>query len=233
MRSLDFSSWQTLLPTLLGLVVITLIGVGIRLWVMFTVQRRRERDNRQINERLRTLIAAYKTLGGSFTGNLAVDPTHLRDLRRRADSAVQALGDSPVDAPREADALSPDGSGTDRSRRMRDAVEAALSDIILLGTEEQVRLAAMAATELAAGRPVHTDELVVALRDFIRQVLDLEPVPAQLSIPRQGPARPSGARGKGDGGAQGKGKGGGAGGMGAGGGAGIAVGVEQDQPGQR
>ena len=54
---------------------ITLIGVGIRLLVMTTVQQRRERANRQINERLRVLIAAYKTLGGSFTGNLAVDPT--------------------------------------------------------------------------------------------------------------------------------------------------------------
>ncbi len=33
-------------------------------------------------------------------------------------------------------------NSSDRSRRMRDAVEAALSDIILLGTEEQVKLAA-------------------------------------------------------------------------------------------
>ncbi len=82
MRSLDFSSWSTLLSTLLGLAVITLLGVGIRLLVMQSVQQRRERENRQINERLRTLIAAYKTLGGSFTGNLAVDPAHLRDLRR-------------------------------------------------------------------------------------------------------------------------------------------------------
>ena len=31
MRNLDFSSWQTVLSTLLGLAVITLIGVGIRL----------------------------------------------------------------------------------------------------------------------------------------------------------------------------------------------------------
>ena len=64
-----------------GLALVTLIGVGIRLLVMMTIQQRRERMNRQINERLRTLIAAYRTLGGSFTGNLAVDPTHLRDLR--------------------------------------------------------------------------------------------------------------------------------------------------------
>src|SRR5687767_12832602 len=140
MRSgLDFGSWEGVLTTLLGLVVVTLVMVGIRLLVMQTVQQKRERENRQINERLRTLIAAYKTLGGSFTGDLAVDPTHLRDLRRAE------VGVAPA-----AESLS-----TDRSRRIRDAVEAALSDIILLGTEEQVRLAARAADELVAGRPVH------------------------------------------------------------------------------
>ena len=64
--------------------------------------------------------------------------------------------------------------------------------MVLLGTEEQVRLAAQAATELAAGRPVHTGALVVSLRAFIREVLDLEAVPASLSIPAQGPARPGG-----------------------------------------
>jgi len=85
MRNLDFSSWQGLLSTVLGLAVITLIGVGIRLLAQQSIQQRRERENRQINERLRTLIAAYKTLGGSFTGTLVVDPTHLRDLRRRGD----------------------------------------------------------------------------------------------------------------------------------------------------
>ena len=175
MRNLDFSSWQGVLSTLLGLAVITLLGVGIRLLVMQTVQQRRERENRQINERLRTLIAAYKTLGGSFTGDLAVDPTHLRDLRR-------------------ADAETP-APGSDRSRRIRDAVEAALSDIILLGTEEQVRLASAAANELVAGRPVHTAELVVSLRNFIRTVLDLDPIATGVAIPKQGPARPGAAGG--------------------------------------
>ncbi len=63
---------------MLGLSLITVIGVGIRLLAMHTIQQRRERENRQINERLRTLIAAYKTLGGSFTGDLAVDPAILR-----------------------------------------------------------------------------------------------------------------------------------------------------------
>ncbi len=217
MRNLDFSSWQALLSTLLGLAVITLIGVGIRLLAMQTIQQRRERENRQINERLRALIAAYKVLGGSFTGDLAVDPTHLRDLRR---AATQAEGDAPT--------------GSDRARRVRDAVEAALSDIILLGTEEQVRLAARAATELAEGRPIHTHDLVVSLRDFVREALDLDPVPASVAIPRQGPTRPGGGtgggggRGKGDGGkdeGKGGGRGGGGGGMGAGMGLGAGLGL--------
>ncbi|KQO00289.1 MULTISPECIES: hypothetical protein [Stenotrophomonas] len=212
MRGLDFSSWQAVLSTLLGLMIITLVGVGIRLLVMQTLQQRRERENRQINERLRTLIAAYKTLGGSFTGELGVDPKHLRDLRGQ--EGAEALA----------------ATASDRSRRIRDAVEAALSDILLLGTDEQVRLAAHAATELAQGRPVHTDALVVSLRDFIRQALDLAPVPRDLAIPRQGPTRPAAGAAKGrkdEGGAKG-GKGGGGGGMGAMGGgmgAGMALGA--------
>ncbi|WP_147298578.1 hypothetical protein [Lysobacter soli] len=213
MRNLDFSSWQAVLSTLIGLAVITLIGVGIRLIVMQTVQARRERENRQINERLRTLIAAYKTLGGSFTGDLSVDPTHLRDVQRR--------GDAPAE-PGNAELALP---SSDRSRRIRDAVEGALSDILLLGTDEQVRLAARAAAELVAGRPVHTAELVVSLRDFIRGVLDLDPVPSNLEIPRQGPSRPSSAgKGKGEG-AREEGKQGGRGGGGGMGGGGMGGGL--------
>jgi len=186
-NGIDFSSWQALLSTLFGLAVVTLVAVGLRLVVMQTVQRRRERQNRQINERLKTLIAAYKTLGGSFTGDLAVDPTHLRDIVASA-------------------------STSERKRRIRDAVEAALSDVILLGTAEQVRLAVAAANDLVAGRAVHTAELVVALRTFIRDALDLEPL-AQLDIPRQGPSRPATSQAKGR--AHGDGGGGGGTGKGA------------------
>ena len=50
-------------------------------------------------------------------------------------------------------------------------------------------MAAAAAAELAAGRPVETSTLVVCLRDFIRQALDLQPVPSHLLIPKQGPSR--------------------------------------------
>lgn len=192
--------------------MVTLLGVGIRLVTMATIQQRRERMNRQINERLRTLIAAYKTLGGSFTGDLSTDPRHLRDLRRGDEESAAA------------DLAEAAGGGTDRARRMRDAVEAALSDIVLLGTEGQVRLAAQAASELAAGRPVHTHDLVVSLRAFIREALDLDPIPASVTIPMQGPTRPSGG-GKGDGakGERGGGQGGGTG-QGGGMGTGMAVG---------
>jgi hypothetical protein len=174
---IDFSSWQGTLTTLLGLALVSLVAVGIRLLFMQVVQQRRERANRQINERLKTLIAAYKTLGGSFTGNLAVDPSHLRELRLAEEGEAQ---------PELSEA------GSDRRRRVRDAVEAALSDVILLGTPEQVRLAVQAANDMVAGRNVETAALVVSLRTFIREVLDLDAVPADVNIPKQGPLRPTG-----------------------------------------
>jgi uncharacterized membrane protein YgcG len=212
MRGIDLSSWQTVLSTVLGLGLVTLVMVSIRLMFMQTIQRRRERQNRQINERLRTLIAAYKTLGGSFTGNLEVDPAHRRDQREAGTEATSASA-----------------TAGERRRRIRDAVEAALSDILLLGTEAQVRLAAQAANDLAAGRTVHVAELVVSLRDFIREVLDLGPMPAGIALPPQGPVRPTTGGGRGgtgrggDAGGRG-GEGGGRGGGGGGGGGGMAAG---------
>jgi hypothetical protein len=228
---IDFTTWQGVLSALLGIALFSLVAVGIRLLLMQTVQQRRERENRQINERLKTLIAAYKTLGGSFTGDLAVDPRHWRELRQGpglggaggvagGDSAAGEASEASeegldaMDSPQAAGA--PAAASSDRRRRMRDAVEAALSDVLLLGTEDQVRLAARAAEDMVAGRTVHTAELVVSLRTFIRDVLDLDPLPSTLSIPRQGPLRPAvggassrGARGEraGAGGAAGRGGG--------------------------
>jgi uncharacterized membrane protein YgcG len=215
MRNMDFS-------TLLGLAVFTLIGVGIRVLMMQTIQQRRERMNRQINERLRTLIAAYKVLGGSFTGELTVDPTHLRDLR--------TVGQPQPQQGAEADAalVQEERRSSDRARRTRDAVEAALADILLLGTEEHCRLAGQAASDMAAGRPIHTADLVISLRSFVREALDLGPMPGDVTIPLQGPTRTQGGagRGKGEGGAGGGGaKGGGGGGGGAGGGGGMGMGL--------
>jgi uncharacterized membrane protein YgcG len=256
MRSpIDLGSWQGIVSTLLGLILVTVVAVGLRLLVMQRVQQRRERQNRQINERLRTLIAAYKTLGGSFTGNLAVDPAHRRDsLRMRAagtgpfapggaaggvraadlarDGGAMVHGDDHLDegqtrtAAGAEDPGDPDGPGAERRRRIRDAVEAALSDVILLGTAEQVRLAAQAAADMVAGRRIETAALVRSLRDFIREVLDLDAVPADVVVPDQGPLRTAAGAGRGGGGGGGgrSGGGGGRGGSGMAGGGGLAAG---------
>jgi hypothetical protein len=212
MRNLDFSSFQGALLTLFGLAVVTLIGVGVRLLMMTTVQQRRERMNRQINERLRTLIAAYKTLGGSFTGDLSVNPVHRRALHQ---------GQDPND----------NAASSDRSRRIRDAVEGALSDILLLGNEHHVRLAERAAQDLVAGRPIQTQELVVSLRDFVREALDLDPLPAGLAVPPQGPTRSVQSGGKDKVGQnKGDGQGAGAGMAGLGGGLGAGFGTQEEHP---
>lgn len=92
--------------------------------------------------------------------------------------------------------------------------------MILLGTEEQVRLAAQAAQDMVAGRRVETAALVASLRAFIRQALDLAPIPAGVVIPGQGPLRVAGGKREG-----GEGRGGGGGGGGSGMGGGMAAGA--------
>ena len=169
MRFVDLSSWQGVLTTVLGLALFAVIGVGIRVIMMLTIQQRQQRMNRQINERLKTLISAYKTLGGSFTGQLTVNPLHLRDLRVEGDVGEAKASEKPG------------STGSDRPRRIRDAVEAALADILLLGTAEHVRLAGQAASDMAAGRPIHTAELVISLRNYIRLALDLDPIPENVN----------------------------------------------------
>lgn len=181
--------------------------------MMLTLQQRQQRMNRQINERLKTLIAAYKVLGGSFTGKLEVDPSHLRELRQTpAEGELESFG-------------------SDRPRRIRDAVEAALSDILLLGTDEQVELAAMAANQMAAGEPIQTGELVVSLRNYIRKALDLGQISGDVTIPMQGPTRPSSSSGK-SGAARDSRSGAKSGGSGGGMGLGIGAGGQQSDDGQ-
>ena len=211
LRSLDISSWQGVLTSVLGVAVFAMIAVGIRVLMMLTIQQRQQRMNRQINERLKTLFSAYRTLGGSFTGQLTVNPTHFREFR-------VAVVNGSLDA---------SGAATpERSRRILDAVEAALSHILLLGHEEHVCLAGRAASDMAAGRPIHTAELVVSLRNYIRMALDLDPISESVTIPLQGPTRPQGSGGrggKGEGDRE-KGRSAEAVGGGAGGGGGIGVG---------
>lgn len=228
LSNFDFSSWQSALTTLVGLLLMMLIMVGIRIVMMMTLQARQQRMNRQINERLRVLMAAYKVLGGSFTGRLTVDPSHLGGSRRTAEDLAEPGEMVAESTTTEGEA--PSQFALERRVQIRDAVEAALSDILLLGTEDQVRLAGQAARDMAAGRPIHTAELVVALRAYIRAALDLDPVPADVIVPAQGPTRPSAAGGRGPrgGGPEGRGGpggGGGAGAGGAGGGAGGGMGM--------
>ncbi len=237
MGSFDFSSWQAILTSVAGLLFVTLIGMGIRLVMMMTLQQRRERQNRQVNERLRALIAAYKVLGGSFTGTLAVNPAHLRDLRRAPKVDVVAEAGDAVEA------AATEVTGSERARRVRDAVEAALSDIVLFGTQSQVELAAAAMRDMVAGQPVHVHALVISLRNYIREVLDLEAIPAGIVIPDQGPARPSapgGGRGREERAGAGRGGGGGmgmggmaVGGMGLGVGLGAAATDDEDHAGTK
>lgn len=149
-----------------------------------------------------------------------MDPRHLRDLRDLRTQAA-ALPDTSSDEAIQA------WSGSERGRRTRDAVEAALSDVVLLGTAEQVRLAAQAASDMVAGRKIETALLVRSLRDFVREVLDLESVPVDLAIPEQGPLRTSAAGGRGT-----AAKTGGGGQDGAGMAAGGMVGLGADRPAQ-
>jgi uncharacterized membrane protein YgcG len=209
-RFVDLSSWQGLLTTALGLALFAVIGVGIRVIMMLTIQQRQQRMNRQINERLKTLISAYRTLGGSFTGELTVNPLHLRDLRVEGDGGEEEASEKPGI------------TDWDRPRRIRDVVEAALADVLLLGTDEHVRLAGHAASDMAAGRPIHTAELVISLRNYIRLALDLDPIPENVPVPLQGPTRPREGGSRGGKGDSGREKGGGAG---AGGAGGIGMGV--------
>ena len=87
---MDLSSWQGVFTTLMSLAIVTLIGVGIRVLMMQTIQQRRERMNRQINEHLRTLIAAYKTL--------KIHPSNLtRSLKIRTGEAGRPAAGPPRD----------------------------------------------------------------------------------------------------------------------------------------
>jgi uncharacterized membrane protein YgcG len=216
-RFVDLSSWQGGLTTVFGLALFAVIGVGIRVIMMLTIQQRQQRMNRQINERLKTLISAYKTLGGSFTSQLTVNPLHLRDLRVEGDVGEAKASEKPG------------STKSDRPRRIRDAVEAALADILLLGTDEHVRLAGQAASDMAAGRPIHTAELVISLRNYIRLALDLDPIPENVPVPLQGPTRPQGGGSRGGKGESSREKGGGGGAWGAGGmGMGVGSGSGED-----
>jgi uncharacterized membrane protein YgcG len=53
--------------TLIASLVIAVILLAVRVFVMQRVQQKRQRENRQETERLKSLVAAYRSLAGSFT----------------------------------------------------------------------------------------------------------------------------------------------------------------------
>lgn len=53
--------------TLIASLVVAVVLLAVRIFVMQRVQQRRQRENRQESERLRSLVAAYRSLAGSFS----------------------------------------------------------------------------------------------------------------------------------------------------------------------
>ncbi|HSN31524.1 MAG TPA: hypothetical protein VLU41_02480, partial [Ideonella sp.] len=48
-------------------IAVTIVLLVIRLFILLRVRHRRQRENRQETERLRSLVVAYRSLAGSFT----------------------------------------------------------------------------------------------------------------------------------------------------------------------
>lgn len=120
--------------------------------------------------------SSLRALGSSFTGDLSVDPRHRRELMA-APTEVHVAVHTNADGEGAGDGTEPvvvrlPELAIERRLRKRDAVEAALSDVILLGTEEQVRLAAAAARDMVAGRPVLLAPLVHAGQTMARRYYD-------------------------------------------------------------
>jgi hypothetical protein len=64
LRAIDFG----VLPwTVIGSLVIAVALLAIRIFVMQRVQSRRQRENRQETERLKSLVGAYRAMAGSFS----------------------------------------------------------------------------------------------------------------------------------------------------------------------
>lgn len=53
--------------TLIASLMLAVVLLAIRVFVMQRVQQRRQRENRQETERLKSLVAAYRSLAGSFS----------------------------------------------------------------------------------------------------------------------------------------------------------------------
>ena len=64
MRTLDLGPFTL---TLIASLVVAVVLLALRVFVMQRVQTQRQRENRQETERLKSLVAAYRALAGSFS----------------------------------------------------------------------------------------------------------------------------------------------------------------------
>lgn len=53
--------------SIIASLVLAVMLLGVRIFVMQRIQQRRQRENRQETERLKSLVAAYRSLAGSFS----------------------------------------------------------------------------------------------------------------------------------------------------------------------
>lgn len=53
--------------TIIASLVVAVVLLAVRIFVMLRLQQRRQRENRQETERLKSLVAAYRSLAGSFS----------------------------------------------------------------------------------------------------------------------------------------------------------------------
>ena len=65
--------------TLIASLVVAVVLLGLRVFVMQRVQQKRQRENRQETERLRSLVAAYRSLAGSFSPAADADRAQLEE----------------------------------------------------------------------------------------------------------------------------------------------------------
>jgi len=65
--------------TLIASLVVAVVLLGLRVFVMQRVQQKRQRETRQETERLRSLVAAYRSLAGSFSPAADADRAQLEE----------------------------------------------------------------------------------------------------------------------------------------------------------
>jgi len=53
--------------SIIASLVVAVLLLAVRIFVLQRIQQRRQRENRQETERLKSLVAAYRSLAGSFT----------------------------------------------------------------------------------------------------------------------------------------------------------------------